>query len=95
MADRPGRRRLPFPLSDRRSAQINNQKHPGESRGRLELINFKLNHPEQITYESDMRHFIPADEMPPKKMHINSANIQYSEKIPDNHYYVLKTVMLV
>ena len=29
MADRPGRRRLPFPLSNRRSAQINKQEHPG------------------------------------------------------------------
>ena len=59
----------------------------GEYRGRPELINFKLNHPEQIAYESDMRHFIPADEMPKKiKMHINSANIQYLVKIPNNHY---------
>ena len=29
MANRPGRRRLPFPLSNRGSDQINNQKHPG------------------------------------------------------------------
>ena len=28
-ADKPRRRRLPFPLSNRRSAQINYQKHPG------------------------------------------------------------------
>ena len=42
MADRPGCRQLPFPVSYRRSAQINNQKHPGNDMKEVIVLLFSL-----------------------------------------------------